>query len=119
MSMPDPTYRVVFHLDEAERAKHEAILRNIRNLLDDLGAEQTRVELVAHGPGIDLLTGQTGLGEQAQALAARGVILAACHNTLRERQIPAERLLPGVTVVPAGIGEIVRREAEGWLYVRP
>lgn len=117
--MPEPLYRVVVHLDEADRVKHESVMRNIRNLLDDLGAEQTQVELVAHGPGLDLLTGQTGLGEQAQELAARGVILAACNNTLRERKIPAERLLPGVTVVPAGIGEIVRREAEGWLYVRP
>ena len=117
--MTDVFYRVVFHLDEADGKKQEAVLRNINNLLNDLGPQQTKVELVAHGPGLDLLTNQTGLGERVQQLLGRGVIMAACHNTLQERNIPAERLLPGVTIIPSGIGEIVRREQEGWCYVRP
>lgn len=117
--MPEPTYRVLFHLDEADRAKHESVLRNIRNLLDDLGADKTQVELVTHGQGLDLLTGQTDQGERVRELIEQGVTVAACNNTLRERHIPAERLLPGVTIVSSGVGELVRREAEGWLYVRP
>lgn len=117
--MPETVYRVLFHLDEADRAKHEAVLRNVSNVLEDLGPERTQIELVAHGPGLDLLTGKTGLAEGVQRVAERGVIVAACQNTRRERQIAPEELLPGVTLVSSGIGEIVRREAEGWLYVRP
>lgn len=29
-------------------------MRNVRNVLEDLGADQTQVELVAHGPGLDI-----------------------------------------------------------------
>ncbi len=112
-------YRVVVHLDEPDAKKHEAVLRNVRNLLEDLGEDRSEVELVAHGLGLDLLTGDTGLGGQLAELAARGVVLAACENTLRERGIPRERLLAGVSLVPSGIGELVRRQREGWQYVRP
>lgn len=117
--MPEHLYHVVFHLDEAEPAKHEAVLRNISNLLDDLGQERTEVELVAHGPGIDLLIGKTGQAERLSQLAQRGVVLAACANTLRERQIPHEQLVAHVTIVSSGVGELVRRQQEGWQYVRP
>jgi intracellular sulfur oxidation DsrE/DsrF family protein len=117
--MTEPLYRVLFHLDESDGKKQEAVLRNVNNLLDDLGPEQAQVELVTHGPGIELLTGQTGLADQVRKLIDRGVIMAICNNTLRERRIPREQVLPGAQVVSSGVGELVRRQREGWLYVRP
>lgn len=39
---------VVVHLDEGEQAKHEAVVRNVGNLLDDLG-DGLQMELVGHG----------------------------------------------------------------------
>lgn len=39
-------YRVLFHLDEPSKGRGEQVLRNIENLLDDLGEENVRVELV-------------------------------------------------------------------------
>ncbi len=115
----EPRYRVLIHVDEGDPAKHAAVLRNVANLLDDLGADQTQIEIVAHGLGLDLLTNASGYAAQVGALHARGVMLAACHNTLRERQIDPVTLLPGVIIVPSGIGELVRRQQGGWLYVRP
>lgn len=117
--MEERTYRVVVHLDESSPEKHQEVLRNITNLLNDLGPEQTQVELVTHGPGIDLLLQGSSFAEQVRQLQDRGVVMAVCHNTLRGRSIPEERVLPGATVVPAGIGELVRRQREGWQYVRP
>jgi len=118
--MADRTaYRVLVHLDDGERPRHEAALRTIANLLDDLGAENIQVEVVAHGPGLDLLTGETGLAVPVIQLVARGVALVACRNTLRARQLSPDHLLPHVALVPSGIGELVRRQAEGWLYIRP
>ncbi|MHB8878089.1 MAG: DsrE family protein [Myxococcaceae bacterium] len=117
--MADKPFRVVFHLDEADAKKHESVLRNVNNLLDDLGQGQTHIELVAHGLGLDLLTGETGFAEQVAGLVRRGVVMAACNNTLRERGIARDRLLPDVTVVSSGVGELVRRQRVGWQYVRP
>lgn len=113
------TYRVVVHLTEGDPARQEAALRNITNLLTDLGPAQTEVVLVTHGPGVSALTGETGLAGQVARLAAQGVTLAACQNTLQARGLDSGALLPHVAVVPSGIAEVVRRQHERWLYVRP
>jgi len=118
-SMTQAQYRVVFHLDEAGAEKFESVLRNVSHLIDDLGADQTKVELVAHGPGIDLLVKESPYPEKVRKLQNRGVIMVACHNTLQQQSLTEDDLLPDVTVVPAGIGEIVRRQQQGWQYVRP
>ncbi|SRR5579875_172762 len=109
---------VVVHLDEADPAKHEAVLRTIANLLAELG-EDTPVELVVHGPGLTAALAGTPHEETARELLGRGVAVAACGNTMRQRNVPAARLIPGVRVVPAGVAQLVRRQREGWAYVRP
>jgi intracellular sulfur oxidation DsrE/DsrF family protein len=109
---------VVVHLDEDGDAKHQAVLRNIGNLVTDLG-DQTTVELVAHGPGIGLCLADSPESEGLQELIGRGVVVAVCENTLEMKGIGADRLAAGVVTVPSGIGELVRKQQHGWAYVRP
>jgi len=117
--MDEPAFRVVVHLDETGSEKQQSVLRNISNLLNDLGPEQSEIELVTHGPGIDVLLLGSAFADQVRQLQERGVKMAICRNTLRGRSIPETQILPDVTVVPAGIGELVRKQREGWQYVRP
>lgn len=109
---------VVVHLDEAGEAKHESVTRNVANLLADLG-EPAEVELVAHGPGVELCLAESPQTEAVRALIARGVVVAVCENTLRAMSIDARRLAPGVVTVPSGVGELVRKQRQGWAYIRP
>jgi intracellular sulfur oxidation DsrE/DsrF family protein len=109
---------VVVHLDEADPDKHEAVLRNIGHMLSELGAD-TPVELVAHGPGLAVTLSGAVHEKQVLELLSRGVSVAACGNTIRRQNLTSDALIPGVSVVPAGIAQIVRRQREGWAYVRP
>ncbi|MHB1596498.1 MAG: DsrE family protein [Streptosporangiaceae bacterium] len=109
---------VVVHLDEEGGAKHQSVLRNVANLAADLG-DQTAVELVAHGPGIGLCLADSPEAEDLQELIGRGVVAAACENTLKAKGIGRDRLAAGVVTVPSGIGELVRKQQQGWAYVRP
>lgn len=111
------TSRVIFQVCEPTAEAHETALRNIRNTIADLG-EDTDAAVVAHGPGIGLVTGATGYQAQVGDIATRGVEILAWQNTLDRLAIPKEDLLPAVEVVSAGIAEIVRRQNEGWGYVR-
>ncbi len=111
-------YRVIFQVSDPDANTHETALRNIRNTAADLG-DDASVAVVAHGPGIGLLTGATGFEDQVGEIVKSGIEVLACRNTLNRLSIPVEDLLPGVEVVSAGIGEIVRRQHEGWAYVRP
>jgi len=113
-------YRVVFQLNESASSKVEGTLRNISHLIEDLGPEGWQVELVAHSDGIAALYRRGNPRADTMAgLAERGVRLAACRRTMEERGLTADDLLPAAQPVPSGIGELVRREAEGWVYVHP
>ena len=96
------------------------VLGNITNLLADLGDGNVQVELVANGAGVRLLTGETPeLAEQIRALAERGVRFVACQNSLNHLGLQRSSLLEGVEIVPAGVSELVKKQAEGWGYIRP
>lgn len=113
-----PPGGVVVHLDEESEEKHQAVLRNVGNLVADLG-ELTAVELVAHGPGIGLCLAESPQAESLRELIGRGVVVAACENTLESKGIGPDQLAAGVLTVPSGIGELVRKQQQGWAYVRP
>lgn len=110
---------VVIHLDEASEEKHAAVLRNISHLREEMDPS-LRIELVVHGPGITTVSLRGNPLSQALVdLMARGVVVAACENTLRQKDIDRVNLLEGVVTVPAGIAELVVRQQQGWAYVRP
>lgn len=114
----ETTPRVVVHLDEAGTAKHHSVLRNVVNLRAELGRE-VRVAVVTHGPGVAALRTGSDVAEDVGALVADGVEFTACANTLRSLGVDSAALLPGVAVVPSGIAELVRRQQQGWIYLRP
>lgn len=109
---------VVVHLDEGGTDKHRAVLRNVSNLVTDLGDEVT-VELVAHGPGVGVCLVDSSVAGEVQELIDRGVVVAACENTLEGNGVTNERLARGVVTVPSGVGELVRKQQSHWAYVRP
>lgn len=111
-------YRVIFQLNEADDYRINLVLNNITNLLYDL--KEAEIELVAYSQGVVLyLKEENPHLERVQNLQGKGVHLAVCNNTLRSLNLKPEDLLEGVRVVPSGVGELVRRQKDGWIYIRP
>jgi len=109
--------KVVIHVDETERWPVAAA--NAANLLKDVGEGGVLTALLANGVAVEGLVPGSGLAAELAELARKGVEILACRNSLRSLGM-AEGDLPGfVRVVPAGITELVRRQQEGWAYVRP
>ena len=113
-------YRVVFHLDEPSKGRADQVFRNIENMLADLGDNIVEVELVANGGGVKALVNDSDSRvDQIDPLAAKGVRFAACAHSLRQLGIAREALLESVEVVSSGVGELVKKQAAGWAYIRP
>ncbi len=111
-------YRVVFEVTSADRAVWTGVLNNIENLRTALGPE-TQVEVVVHGAGLAfLLPWDKDHGERMKQLASSGVVFAACRNTMKRQNVSVQQLLPFATTVDSGVAEVVRRQAEGWAYIR-
>ncbi|MHB8556203.1 MAG: DsrE family protein [Candidatus Dormibacteria bacterium] len=114
-----PPWRAVIHLDEAGPDRQRLALGNVANLLDDRDPAPVTVEVVANGPGVGAVVLTSPVAVEVGSLLARGVAVLACANSLRSQGIAPSELLEGVGVVPAGISHLVRRQLEGWAYVRP
>lgn len=113
-----PMLKAVVHINftDSERQKHG--LKNVANILkEEKGAE---IVVVCHSGGIGLLVkDKSEHADEVARLIKEGVRFAACENTLRDKSIPKENLLPAVTTVPSGAVEVIRKQHEGFGYFKP
>ncbi|MCL5116182.1 MAG: DsrE family protein [Firmicutes bacterium] len=108
---------VVFQLNEGSAQKHRMVLRNIQNLLAEM--PDLFVELVVHGEGLGIvLTSESTVAESLAVLSEKGVSVAVCRNSLKGKSLSEADLLPGMTVVNAGIARVVERQQEGFSYIK-
>ncbi|MEZ5615530.1 MAG: DsrE family protein [Rhodocyclaceae bacterium] len=115
--------KVVYHLNEGlEQAGNG--LRNIRNHLS--ADPKARIVVVAHFKGIDfLLEGAkdrngSDFAAAVDDLSLRGVEFRVCNFTLLGRKIDRSSLHPDAKVVPSGVAEVGRLQAqEGYAYLKP
>jgi len=77
------------------------------------------VEIVAYGPGLNMLRNDSPVSAGLEDAQRDGVKLLACGNTMRMTNTAREDLNWLVDVVPAGIVEIMQKQNEGYAYVRP
>ena len=111
--------KAVVHINFADSERQEHGLKNIENILREEGST-TEIEVVCHGPGISLLVkAKSAHADQVASLIKQGVRFAACENTMKQKQIAFEQLLSGVTTVPSGAVEIIRKQSEGYGYFKP
>jgi uncharacterized protein len=78
-----------------------------------------QIEVVCHGGGLDLL--QTSKSKAASEVAewtGKGVVFAACNNTMKRKKLTKADLLPTATVVPSAMIELTLKQEKGWAYVK-
>ena len=107
----------LFHFSGGEDEQGHAIA-NVKNLLRDDSTEPGHVVFVANGDGVFLLTDDSRKREGVASLLADGVSFRACRNSLAGRDLDPADLLDGVETVPAGVGELVKRQDEGYNYLK-
>ncbi|MQL51027.1 hypothetical protein GFC01_01830 [Desulfofundulus thermobenzoicus] len=110
--------KALFHINEPDRWPR--VLLNINNFIKDVGPGGTSIVVVANGTGVLAYSqGKKELIRQMEDLHGQGVVFAACRNALNMNNIREDSLPPFITVVPAGITEIVKRQGEGYAYIKP
>ena len=109
--------RAIFAVSDPDPQKWNLTLGNIGNAIDGLGASAD-IELVVYGPGIAMLKKDSPVAARLAAALKSGVRIAACQNSMRGFDLQAADLAPGVTVVPSGVVELIRRQHAGYAYVR-
>ncbi len=114
-----PANHVVIQVSDNDPAKWNLALNNARNLQSDLGASNVEIEIVAYGPGLNMLKTGSAVAPRIDEAVLGGTRISACENTMAAQKVSRNEILPGVGYVPAGVVEIMKRQQEGWSYIRP
>lgn len=126
MSMPDEPafveHRLTLQLSDAAEAKQAIVLSVAANLLKAFGPDKVAIDVVAFGPGIDLLHDGNPNAAKIRSLVAQGVRFDACMNTVDtiERETGKPYVLaPESRRVDSGVVQIITLAEHGYTTVRP
>ena len=110
-------HRIVMQLTSGDTLVHKNLMKQFKNMKE--AAPTAQIEVVCHGPGMDMLMGDRSIvAGKVKEFAAKGVVFMACDNTIRERQLDPAKVLPEAGHVKAGIIHIVERQEDGWSYIK-
>jgi intracellular sulfur oxidation DsrE/DsrF family protein len=111
-------HHIVMQLVSGDELVHKGLIKQLNNLKNGWG-DTVAIEVVCHGPGIELLMKEKSTQQnEIQKLIKRDIVFVACENTMREKKISYEAILPNTKFVVMGIGEIVIKQEQGWSYIK-
>ena len=111
--------RVVIQVSDADPAKWGLALNNAHNVQEDLGKDKVQIEIVAYGPGLAMLAAESKVSGGLAAALDDSVRLIACENTMTNQKLKKDDMYAGIAYVKAGVVHIMKRQQEGWAYIRP
>ncbi|MFZ6776019.1 DsrE family protein [Undibacterium sp. Ji83W] len=111
--------KVVFQVSDGESRKWELALNNVRNVIKDLGKDNIEVEIVAYGPGIDMFKFESPVASRIDEVIKMGAHVVICENTMRAQKITKSDMLDNLGYVEAGVTQLIRRQQQGYAYIRP
>jgi uncharacterized protein len=119
---PFAEHRVVLQLSDNDPKKQSLVISVAYNLLKLYDPDKVAIEVVAFGPGIDLLFPDNTNRKLIESLVAQGVKFDICLNTVDtiERETGKRpQYIPAATPVQVGVGQILSLTENGYTLVKP
>ncbi|HWK85772.1 MAG TPA: DsrE family protein [Caldimonas sp.] len=110
--------RALFQVTDNDPARWNMILNNMQNLREGVGSEGAEIELVAYGPGLLMLRADSSVKQRIAEALKSGVKINACQNTMTGMKLVPADMLPDIGYVPSGVVEVMRKQQQGWAYIR-
>lgn len=114
-----PKEKLVVQISEADPAKWNLALNNVKNVQQAYGADKVDIEIVVYGPGIGMLKADSIIANRIEDAKKTNVAIVACENTMKANKLTKEDMLPNTDYVTAGAVEIMKKQKEGYSYLRP
>lgn len=118
--------KIMIHLNSGEPELVRDSLDELESLLKHYRktGQRARIEMVTNGNGITLLRADASpFPERIKRMQQEydNLTFVACQNSMNrlkdERGITA-KLIPGVVVIDSGVAQLMRRQHQGWAYIR-
>lgn len=118
-AMAQDKSKVVLQVSDNDPAKWNLALNNASNLQKDVGKDNIEIQIVAYGPGINMLKAESEVGNRVQEAKDAGIKTVACMNTMRKANLKQDDMLPSIGFVPSGVVELMKKQEQGYAYLRP
>lgn len=123
------SHRIVIQVSQNDPGRMNLALNNTSAAFKYYGdkGENVAVEIVAYGPGLNMLRADTSpVKDRIKQLKASDIgkelHFSACHNTqmaMEKKEGHPIPIIPEAAVVPSGVVRLTQLEEQGWSYIRP
>jgi len=118
--------KLVLHVTTNAEHKINTVLNETEALLDLYleSNKQVKLDILTNGKGLALLHAKhSPYSERIQALQAKykNLTFKACANAIkRARMLTGKEteMLPETVIVPSALGEVMKKQQEGWSYIK-
>ncbi len=118
-SAADAKHKVIFQVSDNDPAKWNLALNNVKNIQQDIGRDNVDIEVVAYGPGLNMLKLDSAVSARVGDALGQGVKIMACENTMANTKVGKADMLPNIGYVKAGVVELMVKQQQGYSYIRP
>jgi len=119
---PFAEHKVVLQLSDNDPKKQGLVISVANNLMKFYDPDKVAVEIVAFGPGIDLLNPENPNRSRIESLIAQGVRVDICLNTVDTLERDTGKrpgYIAAATPVQVGVAQILFLTENGYTLVRP
>jgi len=110
-------HKIVMQFTDSDSLSQASVVGQVKNIRT--AWPNAEIEVVCHGPGLDLLISKTSkVSAQVAEWSSKGVVFAACGNTMKRKNLTKEDLLKSSTQVPSAMIELTLKQENGWAYVK-
>jgi len=103
----------------SDKDKVEPAIVNAHNLQKEFGAACANIEIVNFSAAVTMLTPMSTKATAIKEALESGIKIVACQNSMNKFKMTEDDLFPGIPTVPSGVAEIVKRQKQGYIYLRP
>jgi len=113
-----PQHKIVFDMVSSDTLDHQAIMRQINNILTE--APNTKVEVVFHGQAAYALVKQKSTIQASvdEMVKNKNLTFAVCNNSLKRLKLTPADVISSAIVVPVAMLELAKKEEQGWSYIK-
>ena len=119
---PFAEHKVVLQLSDDDVKKQRLVLSVASNLMKFYDPDKVAVEIVAFGPGIELLRPENPNRKLVESLVAQGARVDICLNTVDTLERDTGKrpeFIAAATPVQVGVAQILLLTENGYTLVRP
>ena len=119
---PFAEHKIVLQLSDNDPRKQGLVLSVTSNLIKFYDPDKVAIEIVAFGPGIELLKPDNPNRKMVESLVAQGARFDICLNTvdtLERENGKRPEFIAAATPVQIGVAQILSLTENGYTLVRP